>query len=169
MLPLFVFFALLWYIYGKKGTKVFSVYPEILDFTSKDNLTIKIQTEKPELLELIKLNNDSSSQLDCINKIGIKECVVSKNHFTKSGYYNVYHNNSFAKMMIIYEIPKINVLLEGGDSGGSSSAGVIVGIIIAVLVVVGVAIFIIIRYKRKNSDNPSSSEKVESTLKNRLE
>ena len=72
-------------------------------------------------------------------------------------------------MMIIYEIPKINVLLEGGDSGGSSSAGLIVGIIIAVLVVVGVAIFIIIRYKRKNSDNPSSSEKVESTLKNRLE
>ena len=157
------------YIYGKKGTKVFSVYPEILDFTSKDNLTIKIQTEKPELLELIKLNNDSSSQLDCINKIGIKECVVPKNHFTKSGYYNVYHNNSFAKMMIIYEIPKINVLLEGGDSGGSSSAGLIVGIIIAVLVVVGVVIFIIIRYKRKNSDNPSSSEKVESTLKNRLE
>ena len=157
------------YIFGKKGTKVFSVYPEILDFTSKDNLTIKIQTEKPELLELIKLNNDSSSQLDCINKIGIKECVVPKNHFTKSGYYNVYHNNSFAKMMIIYEIPKINVLLEGGDSGGSSSAGLIVGIIIAVLVVVGVVIFIIIRYKRKNSDNPSSSEKVESTLKNRLE
>ena len=160
------------FIYKRKGTKVFAIYPEILDFTSKNNLTIKIQTENPEFLEYIKLNNDSSSQLDCVNKIGIKECIVPKNHFSKSGYYNVYYNNSFGKMMIIYEIPKINVLLEVGDSGSGSgkpiSAGLVVGIVIAVLVVVGVVAFIIIRYKRKNSNGPSSSEKVELTLEDRL-
>ena len=97
---------------------------------------------------------------------------MPKNHFSKSGYYNVYYNNSFGKMMIIYEIPKINVLLEVGDSGSGSgkpiSAGLVVGIVIAVLVVVGVVAFIIIRYKRKNSNGPSSSEKVELTLEDRL-
>ena len=50
-------------IIGEKGTKILSVYPHILDFTSKDNLTINYQTENPEKLELIKLNNESSTEL----------------------------------------------------------------------------------------------------------
>ena len=152
------------YIYGTNGTKVFATYPELLDFTSKTKLTIKIQTEFPEFLENLKLNNKSSLQLQCINKVGIKECNVSKYHFTKSGYYNLYHNNSFKKMMIIYEIPKIHVLLgeENPEPDDSSSVGLVVGIVIGVLAIIGIAAFIIIRYKRKNSNTgPSSSEQVE--------
>ena len=64
-------------------------------------------------------------------------------------------------MMIIYEIPKIHVLLgeENPEPDDPSSVGLIVGIVIGVLAIIGIAAFIIIRYKRKNSNaGPSSSE-----------
>ena len=53
-----------YFISGNKGTKVLSVIPDTLDFNSQDKLTIKYITSEPEKLELIKLNNDSSTELN---------------------------------------------------------------------------------------------------------
>ena len=156
------------FISGKKGTKILSVYPELLDFSSKkDNYTIIFQTKNPEKLENIKLNKDSTSELQCIDKKDIKECTVNKNHFKVSGYHYVYHNNSYGKMLKLYEIPMINVILDknkDGDDEGSSSnlAGVIVGSIFGALAVIGIGIFIFLRYyKRKNMNNEKKDNKIE--------
>ena len=125
-----------------------------MDFSLKDTLIIKYQTDNPEKLRGIKLNNDSSFQLDCVDKIDFKECKVPKNHFTKSGYYYTYHNNSFGMTSIIYEIPKIYINLEKPKENDSDDnlVGIIIGSVIGGLILIGIIIFLIIRYnKRKNN------------------
>ena len=80
--------------YDKEGTKIFLVYPELLDFSSKDKLIINYQADNPDKLIGVRLNYDSSSDLECPNKNGVKECIVPKSHFTKSGDYYTYYGNS---------------------------------------------------------------------------
>ena len=128
----------------EKASQVINVIPQTLDFTSQDQLIIKYIAWNPEKLEYIKLNNDSISELQCANKKTYKECLVPKNHFTKSGYYHTYHNNSYGAMFIFYEIPKINVIIEKNDynSESSSSLGVIIGSIIGALVVIAIVCFL---------------------------
>ena len=41
------------------------------------------------------------------NKIGIKECTITQSHFTKSGNYYTYYDNSFGYQSISYEILQI--------------------------------------------------------------
>jgi len=53
---------------------------------------IYYQTEYPERLTAIRLNKSSKAELICSNKNGLRECIVTKDHFTKSGLYNTYHN-----------------------------------------------------------------------------
>ena len=143
------------------GIKISFVYPEELNFTSKDILTIKLKTEQPHLLNEIKLNNNSNSNLECKNGIQMKECTVSKDHFKSSGYYNIYYKNSFGYNSISYEISPIQVSLkEEGEGktpeekGSSNLAGILAGSIIGGVVVIGIVVFLVIRYyKRKNPNN----------------
>ena len=149
------------------GTKISSLYPLELNFKEKDSYIIKYETENPEKLNGIKLNNNSSSELVCENKIWYKECTVNKNHFSKSGYYYTYHNNNLGSKTISYEAPLINVILEekkenpekeeeeGDDSALIISLSVACGII--VLCVIGLLIWYCLR--KKNNSNKMSQGK----------
>ena len=50
-----------------------------------------------------------------MNRIGMKECVVYKSHFTMSGEYYTYHDNSIGNKSISYEVKLINVTLKESD------------------------------------------------------
>ena len=150
-----------YFISGNKGTKVLSVIPDTLDFNSQNKLIIKYITSNPEKLEHIKLNNDSSSELECINKNFFKECNVYKDNFSESGDYYSYHNNSYGVISIIYEIPKINVLFQSENEnkddkekdGDSNLVWIIVGSVIGGLIIIAIVIFFVVKYyRRKNSD-----------------
>ena len=54
----------------------------------------------------------SEEELECINKKGIKECIVPSNHFSESGNYYTYYNNSLGHKIVLYEISTININLE---------------------------------------------------------
>ena len=95
-----------------EGTILYSVNPTELDYNSQDSIKIQYQTDHSERLKGIKLNNDSSSELECTNKNKIKECTVPSNHFTKSGLYYTYYYNSFGFETISYEVPTIKIVLK---------------------------------------------------------
>ena len=168
-----------------KSSIIYSVYPEEIDFNKQDSFIISYETDYPERLNNIRLNKYSSG-LECEDKNHIKECKVTQAHFTKNGDYNTYIDNSFGYTIISYEIPTIKVTLkEGSDSDDSdydydsdiisdiesdsssnsepnennSYLGLIVGSIIGFLVVVGIIIFLVLRYKRKNSGDSGKEKK----------
>jgi len=44
----------------------------------------------------------------------MKKCIVPKSHFymkTSSGYFNLYHKNSYRRYVIIYDASLINITL----------------------------------------------------------
>ena len=95
---------------GGNGGCIYSVYPEILDFTEEESLNIKIGFYG--ILEGIKLNPDSSKELDCLNQNNYLECSVPKSHFDnkETGFYNIYYKNHLNKYSIKYEAPLIYVI-----------------------------------------------------------
>jgi len=92
------------------GGSIYSVYPEILDFTEEESLTIKIGFYGN--LEGIKLNPDSLNELDCKRRNNYLECLVPKSHFEnkETGYYNIYYKNHLNKYSIKYEAPLIYII-----------------------------------------------------------
>ena len=158
-----------------EGTILYSVNPTELDYNSQDTIKIQYQTEHPERLKGIKLNNDSLSALECTNKNKIKECTVPSNHFTKSGLYYTYYNNSFGLETISYEVPTIKIVLKeqkteketdsSNPESDSSLVGIIVGSVVGglVLIAIGIILFIIIRKRKRgistNSEFVSDLEK----------
>ena len=152
----------------KEGGKILSVYPESLDFNTQDRLTIRYQTQNPNKLTGIKLNNDSTTELDCTDKNGIKECTVPQSHFKEPGYYYTYYTNSLGDKVISYEIPKIQITLkkddggqtDGGSGGGSKSntAGIIAGSVVGGVVLIAAIVIIIIVVKKKKSKSDEFSD-----------
>ena len=59
-----------------EGTKIYSVYPNILDFNKNKSYIIEYKVDHPERFNNITLNEKSSSELECINKKGIKFQVI---------------------------------------------------------------------------------------------
>ena len=148
-----------------EGTKIISVYPYSLNFTSKDELIIKYQTENPGKLKNIKLNNNSTSYFECKDKNNIKECIVPKSHFNESGYYYTYYINSFETETILYEIPKIQVSLKKEETQKSNKnlVGIIVGPIVGGLVLIAAIIFIVI-YNKKKKDNSGAVKEISGNI-----
>ena len=144
-----------------EGIKILFVYPEELDFNYNNSYIINYKTDYPEKLKGIKLNNDSLNELECINKKGIKECIVPYNHFTKSGNYYTHYNYSLDYKLISYEISTIKIILKNEKDNNNSEenyAGIIAGSVIGGLIIIGIIIFFIIRYyRRKNSEASLSS------------
>ena len=138
---------------NKENTIIYSVYPEEIDFNKNDNFIIKYETDYPERLTSIKLNNDSSSELECTNLNGIKECKVTQDHFTKNGDYHTYHENSLGYNSISYEVSTIRVTMKTNTNPEQKRnlVGIIVGSIIGGLVLIAIIIIIVWRVKIKRS------------------
>ena len=95
----------------------------------------------------------------------MKECIVPKSHFTKSGDYYTYYGNSYGYKSILYEIPKIKVILNGKnseqtpDDSEDNLVGIIIGSVIGGLIVVGIIVFFVYRfYRKKNADLGEKNE-----------
>ena len=162
----------------EEGTKIKSVYPDLLDFTSVENIIIKYQTENPDKLKNIKLNINSNSSLNCNNKNGYKECIILKSHFNESGYYYTYYNNSLNANIVSCEIPKIQVILEKKDEGKSDGekedenprpknlVGIIVGSVVGGIVLIAVIVIIIICIKKRKANLSEFNDKIGNILPN---
>ena len=93
------------------GTRINLIYPEILNFTSEEVITIKYLMESPYYSD-IKLNLNSS-ELQCEDKGQMKKCIVSLSHFKnqESGTYYTLHLNHLKEYSPYYEIPPFEVIL----------------------------------------------------------
>ena len=93
------------------GTNIFFVYPEILNFTSEESLTIRFIISNPSLAINLKFISDSD-YLECKDINGLKKCIVPLSHFIgeKSGYYYLNQING-DKTFIHYELSPIKVIL----------------------------------------------------------
>ena len=100
------------------GTFIFRVYPEILDFTKSDSLTIEYAMENPTSLRGLTFN-EKAADLSC-QTIGreIKRCTVPKSHFEgkQSGYYFLKHENHLGGKSTCYEGIPIKVILDDSPS-----------------------------------------------------
>ena len=151
---------------SNEGTKISSLYPLELDFTKKDSYIITYETEYPDRLEGLKLNSESSKELDCINKYWYKECIVNKTHFTKSGNYYTYHNNHLGKKTISYEAPIIKIILEEkreDEPEDDDNYDLILGLVIPLGIIVIIIIIIIVWYycKKKGKRDENISTEVD--------
>ena len=153
-------------IINEEGAKITSVDTLELNFTEKDSYMIKYEIENPEKIKGIKLNNESSSELNCSNNIWYKECLVEKNHFTKSGIYYTHHIIDQNIITISYEVSPIKVILKEinpsspGEGDKDSYFGAILGTSIAVgLVVLFLISLLIWKYFRKK-DIQENQEKI---------
>ena len=152
---------------NKENTIIYSVEPEEIDFNKNDTFIIKYQTDYPERLTSIKLNNDSSSELECKNLNRIKECKVTQDHFTKNGEYYTYHDNSLGSKSISYEVSTIKVTMKVNtnpepinEKSNKNLAGILAGSIIGGLVVIAIIIVIIVWRVKKNHSNNSLEKQV---------
>ena len=98
------------------GSVIFWSYPEVLDFTIQDNITIEYWMESSEKLNGIKLNKDAPD-LECENINNFKKCIVNKSHFKgkENGYYFTMYSNILNRTSISYEIPPFKVILSKAD------------------------------------------------------
>ena len=115
-------------IASKKGTFIYSFYPEVLDFSNSDMLFVEYITENPDYLTGITFN-ENEEDLSC-QTIGkkVKRCSVPKSHFKgkKTGYYYTKHDNHLNSKSIYYEIPPVKVIFDESPSPTDSSKGNII-------------------------------------------
>ena len=139
------------------GTKISSVSPLEMNFKEKESYILIYETGHPELLNGIKLNQDSSQELKCENKKWYKGCIVDKSHFDKSGYYYTSHTNYLGSKTISYEASPIKVTMPNNDE---NNYGVIIGVSVAGgVIIICVIIFLIWHYKKKKNATNINFEK----------
>ena len=71
------------------GSWIQLVYPEKMDLTSQETITIRYLMATPSNSKKIRLNPDSNSDLECEDLSGFKKCIVPLSHFEdkETGYY----------------------------------------------------------------------------------
>jgi hypothetical protein len=89
------------------------IYPEILDFTKEDILTVDYVIENPDSLTGITFNEDAEDLICETLGRRIKRCEVPKSHFNgkESGYYFTKHTNLLDGKSFSYEAPPIKIIL----------------------------------------------------------
>ena len=95
------------------GSYIYFVYPNILDFTKKNEYKINFVFGKKKYnYEKLKLRPDLID-LQCDSTINGFSCIINSEYFenNKNGYYNLYHFNSLADYIILYEVPPFEVIL----------------------------------------------------------
>ena len=161
------------------GTTLDSVYPEEIDFNKQDSFLLRYESKSPGLFIGVKLNYNSTSDLNCNTKNNTMECIVNQSHFSKSGDYYTYHENYYGNYRlksISYEIPTIKVILknssdsekESNSISKSALIGIIVGSVVGVLLIIGLIIFFVYRHKRKSNKNEDIDDKI-GLLSNNIE
>ena len=98
---------------GEKGSSIFFLYPEILDFTKENILTVDYVLEEPDSLTGITFNEDAEDLVcETLGK-ETKRCKVPKSHFNgkESGYYFTKHSNFLDGKSFSYEAPPIKIIL----------------------------------------------------------
>ena len=99
---------------GDKGTFIYDIYPEILDFTKNDSLYMYYHAKFSSNLKGITFNKDNED-LSCEKrKNNFVRCNVTKNHFDgkKSGYYFTKHTNHLGGKSTYYESAPVKVILK---------------------------------------------------------
>ena len=100
------------------GSFILRVYPEILDFSKSDSLTIDYGMKDPTSLRRLTFN-ENAGDLSC-KTIGteIKRCTVPKSHFEgkQSGYYFIKHENHLGGRSTCYEGIPIKAILNDPPS-----------------------------------------------------
>ena len=103
------------------GVRFLQVYPEVLNFTSEETISIRYLINSYAYSENktadITLNPDSS-ELECKNLTGMIKCIVPRSHFEnkESGYYYTRYLNQKGDFVINYDINKFNVILPPDSS-----------------------------------------------------
>ena len=98
----------------EKGSFIFFLYPEVLDFTKEDNLYIDYHIENPDSITGITLNEDAEDLICEILGREIKRCKIPKSHFNgkENGYYFTKHTNHLDGKSFSYEAPPIKIILH---------------------------------------------------------
>ena len=150
------------FVISSEGTKISNIYPLELNFIKKDSYNIIYESEFPERLKGIKLNNDSAHELNCESKIWYLECLVDKTHFTMNGNYYTYHINHLGSKTISYEAPLIKVIVEEKNDD-DKNLGLIIGLSVAAgVIVIGIIVFIVLHYlRKKNKSNIDVDKKAD--------
>ena len=101
----------------EKGARIIAKYPDVLDFSSKDELNFTIYGYLYDLKGNLTLN-PKIENVKCERGYGgylLFHCIEPKSHFKgeTSGYYYLYYTNSFGEKSIFYEVTPFNVILSG--------------------------------------------------------
>ena len=98
------------------GSEIYLMQPKELDLTLEDSLTVDYITDKPKLVNNLKINPDSED-LKCINYEHNKRCNITFNHFKekKNGYYYIFHSNHLGESSVYYSSSPQKVILTTDD------------------------------------------------------
>ena len=104
---------------GRNGGIIYSIYPDILDYTKNDNYKVIIGGGIAHMNGLTLF--PESDDLICENEEVYIVCNIPKNYFEgkKNGYYYVYHTNHLGTKSINYEAPPIKVILTNEEKNAS--------------------------------------------------
>ena len=127
---------------SNEGAKITSLTPLLLNFTEKNNISIIYETQYPEKISGIKLNNLSPNDLECTDKPWHKECLVNKAHFQKSGYYYTLHSNHKGTKTISYEAPMIYVIVKEEPSPEPEEKGPNYGLLLLGFLFLDLSLFV---------------------------
>ena len=106
-----------------KGTFIFQIYPETLDFTKNESdLDVYIAPERIDRISLVTFNEDKEP-LACENINNIKKCKVPKSHFEgkTERYFLLNHYDNWYNFTANYEAFGIKVILPGDNINPGNS------------------------------------------------
>ena len=101
----------------EKGAHINAKYPDILDFSTKDELNFTVYGHLIDYNGNLTLNIKIDN-VKCKHGSGgynVIQCVVPKSHFEgeKSGLYYLHYTNSLGEKSIFYEVTPFKVILSG--------------------------------------------------------
>ena len=106
-----------------KGTFIFQIYPETLDFTKNESaLDVYIAPERIDRISSVTFNEDKDP-LACENIYNIKKCKVPKSHFEgkTERYFLLNHYDNWYNYTANYEAFGIKVILPGDNINPGNS------------------------------------------------
>ena len=102
----------IYYSSKDNGAVILHIFPEMLDFTKRENLYIYYSAERVEKLKGITFNKDKGG-LSCeIINGRLYRCNLPKTHFDKNGYHITKHINHLNSSSTFYESRPIKVALS---------------------------------------------------------